>query len=157
MHTSGNKKTIWGVFLLVMIGVLMMALWQIYAKSSADSHTNETPNTPGQILKHLTPKEAHALIQQRKGDENFVILDVRTPQEFGQGYIEGAQNLDFYAKTFRTDLEKLDKTKTYLVYCRSGNRSRKTLSLMGEMKFNQAYNITGGIGEWYRKNLPITK
>jgi rhodanese-related sulfurtransferase len=86
-----------------------------------------------------------------------VILDVRTPAEFSQGYIENAKNIDFYANTFRNQLDKLDKQKTYLVYCRSGNRSGKTLRMMEQSGFEKVYNLTGGIGQWSRQRLPLVR
>ena len=52
-----------------------------------------------------------------------VLLDVRTPEEFNESHIAGAINIDFRNENFKTELEKLDKTKTYEVYCRSGKRS----------------------------------
>jgi len=64
-------------------------------------------------------KDAYTLIQKNKGNPDFVILDVRTPAEFADEHIENAINLDYYSETFRDDLNKLDKTKTYLIYCRT--------------------------------------
>ena len=110
-----------------------------------------------QTLNTIAAQEAQTIIQQRGGQPNFVILDVRTPQEFAQGHLAGAVNLDFHAPTFRGELDKFEKTKTYLVYCRSVNRSGKTLDMMRELGFAEAYNITGGIGAWAQKGLPISK
>ena len=110
-----------------------------------------------QTLNTIAAQEAQTIIQQRGGQPNFVILDVRTPQEFAQGHLAGAVNLNFHAPTFRAQLEKFQKQHAYLVYCRSGNRSGKTLDMMRELGFAEAYNITGGIGAWAQKGLPISK
>mgnify|MGYP001152136798 CR=1 FL=1 len=80
-------------------------------------------------LESVTSKEAYNLIQShRRGcpcrRKNFVIIDVRTPEEYVNGHIENAINLDYYSITFEDGLNKLNKNKTYLIYCRSGRRSR---------------------------------
>ncbi|GAG42700.1 unnamed protein product, partial [marine sediment metagenome] len=66
--------------------------------------------------------------QENKDNPNFVILDVRTPEEFLSEYIENSVNLDYYSDTFRNNLDKLDKNKMHLIYCRSGRRSENALN-----------------------------
>ncbi len=110
----------------------------------------------GPILMDITPEEAFSMIERNRGNRKFVILDVRTPAEVARGYIEGAINIDFYSKTFAEELDRLDRDKTYLIYCRSGNRSGKTLRLMERLGFKEVYNMTGGIREWKRKGFPLT-
>ena len=114
---------------------------------------------PTQIIEDITTQEAFTLIQENENNPDFVILDVRTPEEFAEGHLENAINLDYYSETFWDELNKLDKDKTYLVYCRSGNRSGKgkTLGIMKELGFREAYNMLGGIVEWKAEGLPITK
>ncbi len=111
--------------------------------------------TPTQIIEDITPQEAFTLIQNNKNNPDFVILDVRTPEEFADGHLENATNLDYYSETFRDELNKLDKDKTYLVYCRSGKRSRNAVDIMEELNFKEAYNMTGGIIQWLEEDLPI--
>lgn len=84
-----------------------------------------------------------------KNDANACILDVRTPEEVEEGYIPGAANIDFYlGQEFLDVLEKLDKTKNYYVYCRSGNRSGQACALMKRIGIENAYNLEGGFMEW---------
>lgn len=109
-----------------------------------------------QIIEDITPQEAFTLIQDNQNNPDFVIIDVRTPEEFAEEYIENAINMDYYSKTFRDELNNLDKNKTYLVYCRSGKRSGNALDIMKELNFREAYNI-GGIIEWKAAGLPTTK
>lgn len=78
---------------------------------------------------------------------NAVLLDVRTPSEFSMGTIKGAKNIDFWANDFAAKIAALDKSKTYYVFCRSGNRSGKACSLMTEQGI-KAFNLDGGIGAW---------
>ena len=116
-----------------------------------------TQETPTQIIEDIAPQEAFTLIQENQNNPDFVIIDVRTPEEFAEGYIENAVNIDFYAETFRDELNKLDKDKTYFIYCRSGNRSGSALDIMAELNFREVYNLSGGITAWGREELPTTK
>lgn len=95
--------------------------------------------------KSISASEAKKLVAQKKQDKNFCVLDVRTEEEFLSGAIPGAINLDFYASAFLEDLGKLDKNKTYLIYCRSGSRSKAVLSLMKQLGFACVYELDGGI------------
>jgi len=116
-----------------------------------------TPETPTQIIENITPKEAFTLIQNNQNNPDFVIIDVRTPAEFAEEHIENATNIDFYSEAFQDMLNKLDKNKTYLIYCRSGGRSRNALDIMAELNFSEAYNILGGIIAWEAEGLPTVK
>lgn len=87
--------------------------------------------------------------QQLKADENAFILDVRTEEEVEEGYIPNAKNLNiFKGQAFVYELEALDKTKNYYVYCRSGGRSGQACGIMNQMGFKNAYNLVGGFQEW---------
>ena len=77
-----------------------------------------------------------------------VLLDVRTPAEFGSGHLAGAKNLDVDSAGFRTALQAMPKDVPYAVYCRSGNRSATALSIMKQLGFTSAYHLGGGIGAW---------
>ena len=82
-------------------------------------------------------------------DANAVVLDVRTEDEFDQGIIPNAINIDIYkGQGFIYKLEELDKSKTYYVYCRSGARSGQACKIMNELGFEKAYNLVGGILAW---------
>ncbi|MFD0798107.1 rhodanese-like domain-containing protein [Maribacter chungangensis] len=82
-------------------------------------------------------------------DNNAVILDVRTEEELEEGRIPNAKNIDIYlGQGFIDELEKLDKTKNYYVYCRSGNRSGQACAVMNSIGFENAYNLAGGFMNW---------
>ena len=81
-------------------------------------------------------------------DSSVTLVDVRTPAEFTSGHIAGATNIDFESGTFASDIQKLDKTKTYAVYCRSGNRSGQATALMAKDGFTSVYNLSGGVIDW---------
>ena len=124
----------------------------------AGSGTSSPPlETPSQVIEDITPQDALTLIGENEDNPDFVILDVRTTEEFSDGYIENAVNIDFYTDTFRDDLDNLDKNKTYLIYCRSGGRSGKTLDIMEELEFREVHNVSGGIIAWNEEELPTIK
>ncbi|MDC6390105.1 rhodanese-like domain-containing protein [Maribacter sp. PR1] len=86
---------------------------------------------------------------QLESDENAFILDVRTEDEVDEGYIPNSTNIDIYkGQEFIDELEKLDKTKNYYVYCRSGNRSGQACAIMNSLGFENAYNLEGGFMNW---------
>ncbi|MDH3324766.1 MAG: rhodanese-like domain-containing protein [Candidatus Peregrinibacteria bacterium] len=79
----------------------------------------------------------------------FVLIDVRTMTESIEGSIpETMLLLDFYGENFEKKLNKLDKKRKYLIYCRSGNRSGQTLSIMQELGFETAYDLANGFNVW---------
>ena len=108
-------------------------------------------------IEDIAPQEAFTLIQNNQNNPDFVIIDVRTLEEFVAERIENATNIDFYSEAFRDELNKLDKNKTYLIYCRSGGRSGKALNIMAELNFKEVYNVSGGIIAWNAEGLPTVK
>ena len=105
----------------------------------------------------VSAKEAANLIDKHNGDPDFAILDIRTPGEFQSGHLPNAILIDFYSQTFADRLNRLDKKKTYLVYCRTGNRSTSSLTLFNKMKFQKIYHLSTGIRGWQSEDLPVTK
>lgn len=99
--------------------------------------------------------KSYKLIQKHDGDDDFVILDVRTQREYADGHLENAVNIDYYIDTFKDELNALDRDKTYLVYCETGGRSGKTLRIMQQLGFKNVYNMKGGYVSWQQKNYPV--
>ncbi|MEC4004922.1 rhodanese-like domain-containing protein [Flavobacterium sp. SUN052] len=86
---------------------------------------------------------------QLKLDENAVIIDVRTEDEWNDGIISGALLNDIHTgQAFIYKLEDLDKTKNYYVYCKAGGRSAQACSIMGQMGFGNTFNLEGGFMNW---------
>jgi rhodanese-related sulfurtransferase len=82
-------------------------------------------------------------------DTNAVILDVRTEEEYNDGIIPDAINIDIYqGPVFMSEVESLDKSKNYYVYCRSGARSAKACEVMNELGIENTFNLAGGIMAW---------
>lgn len=79
--------------------------------------------------------------------ENVVLIDIRTPEEFKEGHIAGALNIDYYESDFSENVFKLDKNKEYIIYCRSGRRSNNAYPLFEEANL-VTYDFTPGIIGW---------
>ncbi|MTB52496.1 rhodanese-like domain-containing protein [Lewinella sp. W8] len=88
---------------------------------------------------------------EKIGQENTVLIDVRTPAEIANGKIEGALEMDYRSPDFAGQLQELDPSKTYLVYCASGGRSGNTCALLAEGGFQNLYNLEGGYNAWKAK------
>jgi rhodanese-related sulfurtransferase len=98
--------------------------------------------TPASSATKLTGKD---FIEKYNSTQSSVLLDVRTPEEFNAGHIQSAINIDFQNQSFLSDIKNLDNSKTYFVYCRSGNRSGKAISIMNENGFKNIYELQEGI------------
>ncbi len=105
---------------------------------------NVNAQTTAKEVKNVTPAEFRTLMS----DKDVVVLDVRTPREYAAQQIEGAINipLNIVAKK----AEGLDKSKKYLVYCRSGARSRRASMILARKGF-EIYNLKGGILAWNKQ------
>lgn len=102
-------------------------------------HTNPQYNQlPGDLFK-----------KEFKSTKDAILLDVRTASEFNSGALPGAVNIDIMSSKFQSTVAALDKSKTYYIYCRSGNRSGQACQLMSKMGFD-VRNLMGGIGAWPR-------
>ena len=82
---------------------------------------------------------------------NGTTLDVRTPREYVEGHFKGSININYFDKDFKNQVGKLDKAQPVYVYCHSGGRSSKAMSIMKSQGFTTVYNLTGGSAGW--KNL----
>lgn len=89
--------------------------------------------------------KAEEFIKIAESTPDAVIIDVRTPAEFAGGKLPGAKNIDIFSKDFANQIDKLDRDKTYLLYCRSGNRSGQACNIMAGRGFTKLYNMAGGV------------
>ncbi len=104
-------------------------------------------------VKNISAAEFKKMTELKEG----VLLDVRTPEEFAEGHIPGAINIDYNSGNFKSEIEKLDKNKSYEIYCRSGKRSRAAADIMNELGFKSVVNLSGGILEWQENGFEVVK
>jgi rhodanese-related sulfurtransferase len=81
-------------------------------------------------------------------EKGYMIIDVRTPEEYAKDHIEGAQNINVKSDAFVTEIEKFSKSDTLLVYCRSGRRSLYAAQVMVSFGFQKIYDLEGGFLKW---------
>ena len=105
-------------------------------------------------VKYVTSPTAAKLLEEKK---EIVVLDVRTANEFAEGHIKGATNIDFNSKGFEGNIAKLDKDKTYLVHCAAGGRSGKSLVAFKKLGFKSIYHLDDGFNGWKAAGKPVEK
>lgn len=123
----------------------LVALMVLFASCGASQVKN---------YKNVNVNKAEEIINTA---EDVVVLDVRTPQEFKDGHIENAINIDIFSDDFDAQVEQLDKSKTYVVICRSGGRSANASNKMVTMGFEDIYNVEGGFIAWGGAKKPTVK
>jgi rhodanese-related sulfurtransferase len=137
--------------ILFMAGLAAVACAFLFRPSvlRAQGAAGEYPN--------LSPAEARDLLGKRSGDPDFVLLDVRTPKEFDAERIAGAVIVDYNSPSFRDKIAKLDRSKSYLVYCRTGNRTNGAVKVMRELGFPNVSVFPGGITKWKEAGYPTAR
>jgi len=91
------------------------------------------------------------------GQQQAVVIDVRTPQEYAEGHVPGALNIDIASATFDEEIAALPTDETYVVYCRSGNRSAQAATIMAEAGFADVYNVDAGLATLASAGVPLSR
>jgi len=113
--------------------------------TNASTTIKQSSETIGAVT-HIKAAGLKDLISKNKTGE---LIDVRTPKEFQSGAIAGTTyNIDVSNRNFKAEIGKLDRDKTYVIYCRSGARSGRAAKIMESMGFKQLYNLKGGFLSW---------
>jgi len=133
--------------------MLFLTLFLLFGLNSCQSQSGEkaadiTGNPVGQAGSTSFEDLGPVTFKAKMTEPDVVLLDVRTPEEIAQGKIEGAIEINFYDENFSAKMKGLEKDKTYLIYCRSGNRSGKACKIMSEQGFKKLYNLKGGYTAW---------
>lgn len=143
----------------MLAGAALIAALSLAACSDDDSATSSSAATtalagdpPVAAADEITPQEGQALMAEA-GDA-LTVIDVRTPEEYANGHIDGAINLDVQGGTFSADIATLDPAAAYIVYCQSGRRSAIAVATMVAAGFTQVHDM-GGIQAWIDAGLPI--
>ena len=107
-----------------------------------------TTQTVSVAVPTITVSDADKLISENVGNQDFVILDVRTPDEYTARHIAGAIDISYESAQFKNDVDKLDRNKQYLVYCQTGVNSAVAAQIMAGLGFKDVQDITGGYAAW---------
>lgn len=125
----------------ILAGGLLAAGLALSGCASTDSGTATVEAGAVQRGEHVDADTFRASLS-----DDVTILDVRTPQEFAEGHIAGAVNVDVSSPDFAQQVSELDPEGTYAVYCRSGNRSRTAMAVMQDAGLSDVFGLEGGIG-----------
>ena len=145
---SGTCPITSNKFISVAYGALLGSLlFSTFAGSASKKRDEITASgkDSGTAYRNINADEMETMIS----DPEYIIIDVRTPAEWGNGYISGTDNfIEYNSSGFEEQIFELDKTKNYILYCRSGNRSGKACEIMSRNGFKNLYNLSGGIIQW---------
>ena len=98
---------------------------------------------------NISAQEAMSMM----ADNNEIkVLDVRTPEEVAEGKIANALEIDYRGENFEEKIKALNKSDSYIVYCRSGKRSAESSTIMAKLGFKKVHNMEGGILAWEEIN-----
>ncbi|NOZ95614.1 MAG: rhodanese-like domain-containing protein [Acidobacteria bacterium] len=112
---------------------------------------------PTRAVFHMAvgPRQAYQMLQEGR---DIVLLDLRSAEEAASGRIPGTEvRMDSLAPDFTEELDGLDRNRTYMLYCRAGERSAAAMTVMEEMGFERVYEIEGGIEAWAQEGLPVER
>lgn len=141
-------------FYLLAALILISAISIFLIVRGANTPKPEEITTKSSQYKLLGAQEFKA---QYENDSEGILIDVRTQEEFNTGHVSAAKNIDVQSANFKGELEKLDRSLPYYVYCRSGSRSQAAVAAMKNLGFKTIYELKGGITSWQSLNYPIVK
>jgi len=124
--------------------------------SCGEAPPKETPTEEASVagIVDVDAEKASALVEE---ESDLVVLDVRTPEEFAEGHLAGAVNIDFKKDDFAAKVGELDTEKPYLVHCRSGSRSGKSMEVFKDLDFEEIYHLKTGYLGWTEAGKPVEK
>ena len=131
-------------YITVLLFTTLTLACQSEERKKAEAATD--PSEKASYLKEVISTEAFAA--QLKADPEAQLIDVRTPEEYAEGHLEGSTNLNYFDDDFEVQLQKLDKTKTVMVYCKSGGRSGKAAAKLQSLEFQKIFDMEGGYTAW---------
>lgn len=145
------KKVSW----IILLTVVLLVVACKDAKEKASSLETETDSEVEIVQQQkpilLSPNEFQKRIVNTS---EIQLIDVRTPEEYSEGHLKGAKNININSEDFAKQIEALDTEEPVYLYCRSGGRSGRAAKLLVDMGFTQIYDLDGGITAWTEKELP---
>lgn len=157
--THGPRRTFIGL-----AGAAAIALTIGLSGCASDSGANETA-AAAEVQSPATPMVAPdspvrvgvAEFADVIASPGVTIVDVRTPEEFAEGHIEGAINIPVELPDYMDRVSELDPHGTYAVYCRSGNRSQPAVAGMASLGINGIYELESGTTGWTSEGQPLVQ
>ncbi len=137
---------------LVVAGALLTGCAQ--SQSPAPAPTGQAPATQQQKAPMVNLTAADLLAQVKAGGKPFIV-DVRTPEEFAAGHIDGAKNIDL--QTIEKGIKAVPKEQEIVLICRSGNRSAQAYEILAQLGYTKLKNVTGGMQAWEQAGGPVVK
>lgn len=132
---------------IILLGVFLMFFTlqscKEYSKDVADKGKIEL----------ISPQQVYDAVYS---EDSVQLVDVRTPEEYKESHLKGAQNICVTSDDFREKVKTLDKNKPVYVYCKRGGRSADAAKQLKEMGFTKIYDMDGGILLWEEKNLEVS-
>ena len=113
--------------------------------------------SPGQVIEDISLEEAFTLMLDNQSRDDFIIIDLRPTEEYADGHIEDAINLDYSSSDFLEALDGLNREGVYLIYSYSDDVSGQVLDTMAGLGFTEVYNMLGGMEYWEEINMPQVK
>ena len=130
-----------------MKNISLIFISMFFLAACANSQTQQKPT-----VENVDALKFKQLVEAKKG----IVLDVRTAEEFSEGYIPTATNIDIYEDDFESRVSKLDKSKEIYVYCQAGGRSSDAAKML-QNKGYKVYNLEDGFSDWKKKGFPIMR
>jgi rhodanese-related sulfurtransferase len=121
--------------------ILVVAFYNIFSCSLITNHSINQINVD-ELIDFIELNDA-------------ILVDVRTSDEYNNGYIENSLNIDYFSNEFSVNADKLDKTIPIILYCKSGKRSSMSANKISKLGFKEIYNLEGGILEWIEEGNVI--
>ena len=144
LNTVIMKKLQLNLLFLFLLGAVQISTGQFV--SDLHKVRPNIRNTRAKIFLEMISREKHPQI-----------IDVRTPREYASGHLKGAKLINYYDPNFAKNFDKagLNKRRVVYIYCRSGHRSANAIPVLKELGFKHIVNLTYGINEWKRLELPL--
>jgi len=133
--------------------ILLVSALIFFRFSSGQNQQEKIIGDQSQVVEKVSAEKFKQMVDAGTG----IILDVRTPEEVNQGYINGASTINFYDDDFSAKLNMIQKDKPVYVYCKAGSRSAQAAEMMKKIGFKKVYNLEGGLNAWTAKGFPVVK
>lgn len=131
------------ILLVASLGVLFMSC-EAQSQGTNNQEAQAQSSSSEGTYKILSAAE----FEKAMNKDNITIVDVRTPEEYQNGHLKTAQNINYFDSDFQEKMALFDKEKPLYIYCKSGNRSGKAGKIIQKMGFKEVYDLQGGVSAW---------